>query len=117
MMMQDESKQQLRGFRPLQGVMTRVTKPALGKLGKVEGMLLMHWRDAVGKEMAACTRLRNISEDRHKQQRTLHVEVLSEKAQLVEYQLHEMVESIAVFMGYKAIHTIMLHQVTEFVDG
>gem|GEM_PF-3073449 len=79
------------------------------KISKNEIRLILNWQNIVGKEIAECTKPKNINSG------VLHLVVTNgSKALEIQHMISLIIEKITIFFGYKAVYGIKIKQ--ESID-
>ncbi len=99
-----------RGFSRISAILPKLTETAFEDGGSVKAKLLTQWASIVGNEIAARAQPQNVTFSRgNTPLGTLHLEVEGGYATEISYLEPVILEKIAVYCGYKAIHRIKLH--------
>ncbi|WP_168464612.1 DciA family protein [Wolbachia endosymbiont of Ctenocephalides felis wCfeT] len=85
------------------------------KISKNEILLILNWRNIVGKEIAECTRPKKILYAQNINSGVLHLIVTNgSKALEIQHMISLIIEKITIFFGYKAVYGIKIKQ--ESID-
>ncbi len=96
-------------FKKIEDVIDQTILPISQKFGKVESLMIMHWRDIVGEEIAKNSEPCKFTYENEK--RTLHLMVQnSSQVLIVTHMSQQIIEKITSFFGFKAIHNIRTKQ-------
>lgn len=95
----------------LKSLLPRLTKPARSKRGFHQERLLLEWPAIVGPHLASRCLPQKLSHDRHGERGgVLHLVCEPAWAMEIDYMRPQMLERIAMFFGFKAVESIVIHQ-------
>jgi len=96
-------------MKELTGVIERVTKTAIKNKGFTDAQVIYDWQIIVGDFLAKHTTPLKITYPHNKNtDGTLHIEVISATAPIIQTLEPEIIEKIASYFGFKAIEKIRL---------
>jgi hypothetical protein len=99
------------GPRTLAAILPAVTRKALGKRGMAFGSLLAEWASIVGPRLADRTLpFRIVFPSGRREEGTLHLRVSTSIALDIQHFAPELMESINIFFGYRAVTRLKLMQ-------
>lgn len=90
-------------------MVTNITKPAIKNKGFADAQVIYDWQLIVGDFLAKCTTPLKVTYPLNKNAGgTLHIEVISAQAPIIQTLEPEIIEKLASYFGYKAIDRIRL---------